>query len=178
MLYQTQGIILKKTDFGEFDRILTVYTRSSGKISLLVQGVRKPKAKLKSQLSLFNLVDLMIAPGRQIDRIVNALIIKDFSSIRHNVKFLATLYCLTEIFESLVFAPEKDENLWHFLMAVWAFFEDKPSVDLKFIINYFTERLLKELGYGQHQRDESIEFVQNLIGRQIKSLNVFNQIIR
>ena len=39
--YRIEGIIIKRRDFGETDRILTVFTKTQGKISVIAKGVRK-----------------------------------------------------------------------------------------------------------------------------------------
>ena len=37
---KTKGLIIKKVDFGEGDRIITVFSENVGKIDLLVKGIR------------------------------------------------------------------------------------------------------------------------------------------
>ncbi len=51
--YRTQGIILKKEDRGEADRLFTIYTKDFGKLELLAKGERKIKSKLRGGLELF-----------------------------------------------------------------------------------------------------------------------------
>ncbi|MGL4818896.1 MAG: DNA repair protein RecO [Bacilli bacterium] len=45
MQRQLEGIVLRSIDYGENNRILTVYTREMGKVSLLARGAKKPKSK-------------------------------------------------------------------------------------------------------------------------------------
>ena len=52
--YKTEGIILKRINFGEADRILTSYTKHFGKISLLAKGVRKITSRKGGNIELFN----------------------------------------------------------------------------------------------------------------------------
>jgi DNA repair protein RecO (recombination protein O) len=40
-IYIAEGIILKRRNLGETDRILTVFSRQYGKIKILAKGVRK-----------------------------------------------------------------------------------------------------------------------------------------
>ena len=44
---KTKGLIIKKVDFGEGDRIITVFSENFGKIDLLVRGIRKSKKRIK-----------------------------------------------------------------------------------------------------------------------------------
>jgi len=72
MLYKTQGIIIKNSNLGEVDRLITVYTNDFGKLVIKGKSVRKNQAKLKGHLELFLYSHLMIAPGRGFDIITGA----------------------------------------------------------------------------------------------------------
>lgn len=62
--FSTEGIILRRTNYGEADRILSIITPGRGKISAIAKGVRKPKSKLAGGLELFALCDITIMEGR------------------------------------------------------------------------------------------------------------------
>src|SRR5215469_4585118 len=61
---RTEAIILRRTNYGEADRILNLLTPHDGKISAIAKGVRKPKSKLAGGLELFATCDLTILRGR------------------------------------------------------------------------------------------------------------------
>ena len=44
--FRTQAIILSRRDFGEADRLLTLFTPHHGKIRAIAKGARKPSARL------------------------------------------------------------------------------------------------------------------------------------
>ncbi|MGL4509461.1 DNA repair protein RecO, partial [Cetobacterium sp.] len=52
---ETKGLIIKKVDFGEGDRIITVFSENFGKIDLLVRGIRKSKKRDQSSVDLLTL---------------------------------------------------------------------------------------------------------------------------
>ena len=54
---RTTGIVLRRTDYGEADRILNILT-AEGKISALAKGVRKSKSKLAGAIELFSYSEL------------------------------------------------------------------------------------------------------------------------
>ncbi len=60
---RTQAIILRRTNYGEADRILNFLT-PSGKISALAHGVRKEKSRLAGSIELFSVVDIVVHEGR------------------------------------------------------------------------------------------------------------------
>lgn len=60
----TRAIILRRTDYNEADRILTLLTPSYGKLSLLAKGVRKIKSKLAGGIELFSVSEITFIKGR------------------------------------------------------------------------------------------------------------------
>ena len=60
----TSAIILKRVDYGEADRILTLLTPDHGKLSLMAKGVRKIKSKLAGGIELFSISTITFAEGR------------------------------------------------------------------------------------------------------------------
>jgi len=62
--YTDEGIVLRRIDYGESDRILTVLTRGRGKVGVIARGVRKPRSKLAAQTDLFMHSSMQLAHGR------------------------------------------------------------------------------------------------------------------
>lgn len=60
----TQAIVLKRTNFGEADRIITVLTPDRGKLRLIAKGVRKLRSRLAGGIELFSISDITYIPGR------------------------------------------------------------------------------------------------------------------
>ena len=60
-LYRTDAIILRRSDFGEADRLLTVFTPERGKLRLLAKGVRKTTSRKAGHVELFMLTDILVA---------------------------------------------------------------------------------------------------------------------
>ena len=52
--FKTEGIIIKRRDYGEADRILTVMTREYGKLKIKAKGVRKITSRRSAHIELLN----------------------------------------------------------------------------------------------------------------------------
>lgn len=76
--FSTEAIILRRTNYGEADRILSLLTPSRGKISAIAKGVRKPKSKLAGGLELFAACDVTIMQGRGDLGLVTSARLKQF----------------------------------------------------------------------------------------------------
>lgn len=59
---RTEAIVLRRTDYGEADRILQLLT-PEGKRSVIAKGVRKEKSKLAGGIELFSVSEVVIHEG-------------------------------------------------------------------------------------------------------------------
>lgn len=60
---KTEGIILRRTNYGEADRILNIIT-PAGKVAAIAKSVRKPKSKLAGGVEMFCLSELVVHRGK------------------------------------------------------------------------------------------------------------------
>jgi len=80
--FETKGIILRRTDYGEADRIITLLTSDHGKIRVMAKGVRKQKSKLAGGIELFSISEIHYIKGRgDIDTLVSTRLIKHYGNI-------------------------------------------------------------------------------------------------
>lgn len=85
---RTLGYVLRRTNYGEVDRILNIIT-PQGKILAIAKGVRKEKSKLAGGIEIFTLSDFNIHLGRGEFGIVTSAkmqkyynnIVKDFAKM-------------------------------------------------------------------------------------------------
>lgn len=61
--FRTQAIVLRRTNYGEADRILQLLT-PDGRRSVMARGVRKEKSKLAGGIELFAVSDVVIGDGK------------------------------------------------------------------------------------------------------------------
>lgn len=100
--YSAEGIIIKRSDFMESDRIITLYTPSHGKVSVVARGVRKPSSKRAGSLELFNRIHCFITPGRgELETLTEVKIIDSFSSWRSQLGRVALAYQCIEAVDKL-----------------------------------------------------------------------------
>jgi DNA repair protein RecO (recombination protein O) len=75
MLHKTKGIVLKTTDYAENSVIAKIFTQKFGLQSYLINGVKKPKAKIRlNMLQPLHILDLVVyhKPNSNIQRISDA----------------------------------------------------------------------------------------------------------
>lgn len=61
---RTKAIVLRRTNYGEADRIVQFLTPQYGKMSVMAKSVRKEKSKLAGGIELFARCDITVNSGR------------------------------------------------------------------------------------------------------------------
>ncbi|MGE5309490.1 MAG: DNA repair protein RecO [Sphaerimonospora mesophila] len=60
---RTKAIVLRRTNYGEADRIVQVITPDHGRLSMMARGVRREKSRLAGGIELFAVCDLVLTRG-------------------------------------------------------------------------------------------------------------------
>lgn len=95
MLYSTDGLIIRETDVGEHDKILTLLTPSEGQISVSAKGARSSKSKLISATKLFTYGNYEIYKKGEFRYLREAAIIEPFFGLSKDIErmSLAAYFC-------------------------------------------------------------------------------------
>lgn len=142
--YKTKGIIIRRRNFGEADRILTIYTERRGKVSAIAKGVRKPLSKLAGHLELFYLTDFHLAEGKNLHTITGAILINDFPAIRNNPQKINQMYYIAELIDKLIHEHERSEEIFALVNNI---FQELNTQDSSLLLAYFELRLISYLGH-------------------------------
>jgi DNA repair protein RecO (recombination protein O) len=144
-LYRTEAIVLRRQDFGEADRLLTLYTPGLGKTRVLAKGVRKPTSRKAGHVELFTHSRLLIAKGRNLDIVTQADTIDSFLPLRAELARASCGYYVAELVDK--FTEEREENgrLFDLLVRALAWLGEAEDTDL--VLRYFELHLLDYVGY-------------------------------
>ncbi|MFT8638532.1 MAG: DNA repair protein RecO [Bifidobacterium sp.] len=77
--YRDEGVILKTVKLGEADRIITIFTKMHGKVRAVAKGVRRTRSRFGARLEPFMRADVLIAQGRSLDVISQAVSIATYA---------------------------------------------------------------------------------------------------
>jgi len=167
-VYKTEGIILKSADLGQLDRLLTIYSRSHGKISVRAISAQKKESKLRGYLEPFTYSKFLLAKSKTIDILTDAESVDNFSFLHQNLESLAYAYYFSELIDKLIVAPERDENVWRLILRAFKVLDQKQT-DLPKIKMLFEQKLLEFLGHGIPKNKKAPEVIQGLVGEKIKA---------
>lgn len=148
--YRTQGVILRKQDAGEANRVFTVFTRDSGKLKLRAVSERKITSKLRGGLELFYLSEIEFIQGKTHKTITDAFPLCTYPVLRSNLGRLRMMVRFAEIADDLIGGQERDEKIWCLLQETLLVLDRSllEASALKTLAYYFLWNLLECAGYG------------------------------
>ncbi len=95
--YPIEAIVLKRTDIGEADRILTLFTPNKGKMRAVAKGIRRPISKKAGHLELLTRSQLQVALGRNLDIITQVEGRENFLHLRRELWHMTCGYYIVEL---------------------------------------------------------------------------------
>lgn len=179
-VYKTQGVILRRFNANEFDKLLVVYTREFGKLLVKAKSLRKKEAKMKESLELFNYVDLLLAKGKNMDTITGVVVENSFVNLKSHLPSLAAAYYISELLDKLIVGPERDERIWQLIIKAFDFLAEKQrsSETIKKLLQRFEYNLLALLGHEPAKEKKSyLDLMQYICGERIESKIFLSQVL-
>ncbi len=143
--YRTEGIVLRRSDFGEADRLLTLFTRELGKVRAIAKGVRKPQSRKTGHVELFTRSNFLIAAGRSLDIVTQAETVDVYDGLRHDL--VRTTYAAYAVELLDQFTPEGDKHIGIYDLLVQALSWFARSDNFLLAARFYELRLLSLNGY-------------------------------
>lgn len=146
--YRDQGVVLRTHQLGEADRIITVLTRTNGKVRAVAKGVRRTSSKFGGRLEPFQHVDLQFAEGRgSLDIITQAEALHASRLGADYARFTAA-QVLVETADRLV-VEEKVASLQQYQLLLGALRAlEREALPAPLIVDSFLLRALAVAGYA------------------------------
>jgi DNA repair protein RecO (recombination protein O) len=111
------AITLKAVDYGESDKILTLFSLEKGVISAILKGVKKDKAKLKYVAEPFCFCELVISEKAGRHSVINASCHKSYFNISQNLNsYFST--CVMSEFVTVFFKDAEESLFTNFVLAL------------------------------------------------------------
>ncbi len=144
-VYRTEAIVLRRTDFGEADRLLTVFTPERGKLRLIAKGARKPSSRKSGHVELFTRGQFLVAVGRELDIVTQAETVEPFLALREDLLRTTYAYYVADLADA--FTADRDENRLLYDLFNDAFGWLCVDDDLPLVARYYELHLLGLAGY-------------------------------
>lgn len=141
----TRAIVLRRTNYGEADRILQLLT-PEGRRSVMARGVRKQKSKLAGGIELFAICDVVLGEGKgELGILTSSRLVQFYRHIMEDYDRLQFGYFVIQ--QVTKGSENVDEPEWYDLMSEVLMGLDVPSIPLMLTQTWFYLRYAGLLGH-------------------------------
>ena len=144
-LYSTEAVVLKRTELGEADSILTLYTPYLGKVRAVAKGARRPKSKLGGHVELLVHSQMLLARSRSLDTISQSQTIESFLPLRVDLWRTSLALYVAEMIDRFTAEGEENHALFRLLVDTLDRLCHARHGDL--VLRYFELHLCDHIGY-------------------------------
>lgn len=145
--FKTYAVILRRTDFGEADRLLTLLTPHYGKIRAIAKGARRPTARSAGHVELYTVAEMVIGEGRNLNIITQIELIEPFLPLHDDLNRIAYANLFAELLDRFSVDNEENERAYELLVSGFGWLCETDT-DLRLAARYFELRLLDVMGYA------------------------------
>ncbi len=183
---RTRAIVLRRTNYGEADRILQLLT-PEGKRSVMARGVRREKSRLAGDIELFAVTDVVIGEGRgELGILTSARLVQFYRHIMEDYDRMQFGYTAIKL---ITRASEMvDEPDWYDVLAEVYKGLDAHSIALELVQTWFYLRYAALLGHElslwhdisgaelsadmQYRYDETDQGLRPLVGAELRAEHI------
>lgn len=150
LTYKTEGIVLKRKNFREADRLVAIYTKDFGKVVAVAKGARKIKSKMAGHLEPPSYVSVFLASGKNIDRLAGVETKKSYSHLKSQLETLWSGQHLLHLVDTLIREKAPEEKIFSLLVKTLDYLERLVSSEgfvTEIIRQAFILKFLAMLGF-------------------------------
>jgi len=163
---RVDAVVLRHSDYGEADRMLTLYTRQLGKARAIAKGARKMASRKAGHIEPFTHVKLQLARGRDVLIVTQAETVDAYLPLRDDLILTSHASYMLELLDRFTYVDET-ENSSIFRLLTESLLRLASKHDVWLVIRYYEMRLLDYLGF----RPQLFECTN--CGREIKPEDQF-----
>lgn len=144
--FTTKAIMLRRTNYGEADRIVNFLTPSMGKVSAIVKGVRKQRSKLAGGIELFSESDITFLETKgSLARITQARLVTHWQDLVGNLPRMMFAYEVMKTIDRLV--PDNEGKEHYDLLKHALAYTNESQLNLQATQVWFWVQLLDQFGH-------------------------------
>lgn len=102
MLNRIEGIVLKTQDYGESNKIVTIYSREGGKVTAMARGAKKPASRLAAITQPFTHGSFLVQQGRGMGTMQQGEQMESYRHIREDIEATAYASFVVELIDRAV----------------------------------------------------------------------------
>ena len=143
-LYVTDAIVLSRFDYGEADRIMTLFTPTHGKLKAIAKGVRRTTSRLGGALEPLAELRVALARGRTFDVVTQVEVAHPWLRLRDSLESAATAWYLAELADRSLEERHEAAGLYALLRHAYELLD--AGMDTGRVARWYEMHLADEMG--------------------------------
>jgi DNA repair protein RecO (recombination protein O) len=134
-----EGIVLQSREFGEIDRLVTLFTRKRGKLRVLAKGARKVGNRFGASLDFFSLSEFLFYTASGMPLVVQGKIRRTFRGLlRSPLRWMAGEYLLLVVERSFPL-EKREERILDEVLSLWEMFLKDEKVIKPLLLRFYLD---------------------------------------
>lgn len=130
MLHKLEGIVIRTNDYGETNKVITLFTRESGKIGAMARGAKKPKSRLSAVTQLFTHGQFLVQQGSGLGTVQQGEILSSYRSLREDIVKTAHAAYIVELTDKLTEDKQSNPYLYELLNQTLNYMNEGIDIDV------------------------------------------------
>lgn len=156
----TEAIIIKRTNVGETDRVVTILTRDQGKQAVIAKGVRNLSSSRRAYLEPGNYIKCLLVTTKSLPILTQATLLEDCHQVRDDLARIRHLTQVLEIVDTLFVEEQGGEELFEDILTLREYVL-KKQISPQEVRRQFEELIIK-LGY-QDPKDTHYQSISEYV---------------
>ncbi|MCP8967161.1 DNA repair protein RecO [Ectobacillus ponti] len=144
MFQKIEGVVIRTTDYGETNKIVTFYTRELGKISAMARGAKKPKSRLASITQPFTHGYFLVQMGSGLGTLQQGEMLSSMREIREDLFVTAYASFVIELTDKATEDKKRNPFLFELLLQTLQYMNEE--VDPEILALLYQTKMLPVLG--------------------------------
>jgi DNA repair protein RecO (recombination protein O) len=144
MLQKCEGIVIRTTDYGETNKIVTLYTREFGKVGVMARGAKKPNSRLAAVTQLFTYGQYLFHASTGLGGLQQGEMISSMRSIREDIFLTAHASYIVDLTDKVTEDRKPNPFLFELLLTTLNYMNE--GYDLEILTNIYEMKMLNVQG--------------------------------
>ena len=169
---KTEAIVLRKRSLLNKDLLVSLFSESFGKITVVAKGVKKLTSRRAPHLETFNLINTQLHKKGERLYLEGTSLLSGFSELKKDQVKLGSLYRFFFVLERLLPENQKEDIVYNLTKS---FIIKLSHTTSKYdILEQYLNRLLKDLGYTKtdHDTPELEAIISDLINEKLPEFHI------
>ncbi len=168
------AFILRRINFGDSDRYITLFTKNHGKIEVVAKGVRKITSRRAPSIELFNMVEFQAIKTQKNYILTEVKLVSSFEHLKKELKHIEKVFLMCELIDAVMADGVRHVDVFDLLERAGEKISDNEKN-----MAYFQAKLLSLLGFwdgkAAFKNDDHVrQVVEQVIERKLKSPAAFS----